>query len=166
MKTMKNLIQIIALSLFLCSCSKLAVKPDDGNGVFGGADAKVTGSMKAKLDGKDWEAKKLEFGGALALVTLNGSIDTDNFISLEFIDTDLKLNTKYGLGTDKGDNELQNLLVKIKGEIYFATSGGVKFTKYTRGKTLSGEINGKLYDYLNKKEILLENCTFSMTYNN
>ncbi|MCP9770772.1 hypothetical protein EGI22_22945 [Lacihabitans sp. LS3-19] len=162
MKTKSNVILIAILALVLSSCGKIDISPDDDNG-SSNADPKISGSMKATLDGKAWEAKKLSFGGALALIQINGSIDDDNLISIELDDSKLKLNTSYELGSESSKQELQSLIVKVKGNVYFGNSGTLKITKYTKGKTVEGELNALLWDGINP-EIKLENCKFSMTY--
>ncbi|SOE21048.1 hypothetical protein SAMN06298216_1519 [Spirosomataceae bacterium TFI 002] len=162
MKTTCNIILIAITSLLISSCGKLNVTPKEDDAKSG---SKVTGTMKAKLDGKDWEAKKVSFGGIFALIQANGYIDDDNFISLEFDDSKLKVGTTYILGKDKPEGEIHSLVYRTSAITYFATSGSFKITKYTRGKNIEGEINAKLYDFEKMKEIPLDNCTFSMSYN-
>ena len=162
MKTKSNVILITILALVLSSCGKINISPDDDNG-SSNADPKISGSMKATLDGKAWEAKKLSFGGAFALIQINGSIDDDNLISIELDDSKLKLNNTYAIESEASKQEFQSLFVKYKGDIYFGKSGTLKITKYSKGKTVEGEINAMLFDGLNP-EIKLENCKFSMTY--
>lgn len=162
MKTKSNVILVAFLAVILSSCGKIDITPDDDNSASND-DPKISGSMKATLDGKAWEAKKLSFGGAFALIQINGSIDENNLISIELDDSKLKLNTTYELGSEGSKQELQSLIVKIKGNIYFGNSGTLKITKYSKGKSVEGEVNAKLSDGINP-EIKLDKCTFSMTY--
>ncbi len=163
MKTKTNVILVAFLTLFLSSCSKSEVSPDDDNNGSNSSDPQISGSMKATLDGKAWEAKKLNFGGAFALIQINGTIDDDNLISIELDDSKLKLNNTYELNTEVSKQEFQSLVVKYKGNIYFGNSGTLKITKYNRGKSVEGEINAMLWDGINP-EIALDKCTFTMTY--
>lgn len=162
MKTNVIAVVLAFMALYLGSCSKSEVSPDDDqNG--NSNNTIISGSMKATIDGKAWEAKEIGFGGALGLIQVNGSIDDQNIISLEFDETKLKLNNTYQLNTEASKNELQSVLVIYKGNILFANSGTLKISKYTKAKTIEGEINAMLWDGINP-EIKLENCKFSMSY--
>ena len=97
------------------------------------------------------------------MIQINGSVDDFNVISLELDDSKLKINTTYELNTEASKQELISLVVTLNGAVYFGNSGTMKITKYTRGKTVEGEINAMLWDGINP-EIKLENCKFSMTY--
>ncbi len=162
MKTKSNLVFVVLLGLLLNSCGKLGISPDDSKD-SDNKDPKISGSMKATLDGKPWEAKEISFGGFLSLIQINGSVDDFNVISLELDDSKLKINTTYELNTEASKQELISLVVTLNGAVYFGNSGTMKITKYTRGKTVEGEINAMLWDGINP-EIKLENCKFSMTY--
>ncbi len=160
---MKTLIISLFSIIVLASCSKSSVDPDSGGSSSG--NSKISGSMKATLDGKAWTAKTISFGG-LGITQVNGKIDEVNVISFEFSDKDLKLNQNYPLGDFNDISILQSLLVMINEKIYLAKSGTFKITKYTKNKNVTGEGNAILYaPGTSEKEIKLENCTFSMSYN-
>ncbi len=62
MKTIKKIIILCIITLISASCSK-SEDPEPDNTSNSGS--KVSGSMKATLDGKAWEAKTIDFGGLL-----------------------------------------------------------------------------------------------------
>jgi hypothetical protein len=156
---MKTLLISLFSIMMLASCSKTSVNPDDDG------KSKISGSMKATLDGKAWTAKTLAFGG-LGITQVNGKIDEVNFVSFEFSDVDLKLNQSYPLGDYNDITILQTLLVMIDEKTYLPKSGSLKITKYSKGKSVTGEANAVLYSpETSEKEIKLENCTFTMSYN-
>ena len=65
MKTLKNLIFLGIIALLSASCGKSEPEPDNTS-----SGSKVTGSMKATLDGKAWEAKTISFGGLFGLIQM------------------------------------------------------------------------------------------------
>jgi len=159
---MKNLILIFAVATIFSSCGKSTAEPDDNTS--SGSNSKVSGSMKVSLNGKDWEAKTVSFGGLFALIEVVGKTDDNNFVSLQFTDTKLEVNKTYNLIIPALDENLGgNLVVMINGAPLFAGSGTFKITKYTRNKVIEGEINAELTDFIDKKGSI-KNGTFSMKY--
>lgn len=161
MKTIKKLIILGIIALISASCSK-SEDPEPDNTSSGGS--KVTGSMKATLDGKAWEAKTFGFGGISALKTVFGKIEDGNDISLQFIDTDLEVNKVYQFDLKNSAPNLNgNLVIRVNNQSLFAESGTFKITKYVKDKEIQGEMNAECTDFATKKASL-KNCTFSMKY--
>lgn len=159
---MKNLILIFAVATILASCTKSDVEPDDNSSSNG--NSKVTGSMKATLDGKAWEAKTIDFGGPFALITVLGKIDDANVLSLQFNETKLEVNKTYSFGIPaKEENLSGNLAFTINNSPVFAESGTFKITKYIKNKEIQGEMSAEFTNFIDKKASL-KNCTFSMKY--
>ena len=161
MKTIKKLIILGIIALISASCSK-SEDPEPDNTSSGGS--KVTGSMKATLDGKAWEAKTFGFGGISALKTVFGKIEDGTDISLQFIDTDLEVNKVYQFDLKNSAPNLNgNLVIRVNNQSLFAESGTFKITKYVKDKEIQGEMNAECTDFATKKASL-KNCTFSMKY--
>lgn len=161
MKTIKKLILLGIIALISASCSK-SEEPEPNNTSSG--SSKVSGSMKATLDGKAWEAKTFGFGGISALKTVFGKIEDGNEISLQFIDTDLEINKVYQFDLKNSAPNLNgNLVIKVNNQGLFAESGTFKITKYVKDKEIQGEMNAECTDFATKKASL-KNCTFSMKY--
>lgn len=158
---MKNLILIFAVTVIFSSCTKSSVEPDDNTS---SGNSKVSGSMKATVDGKAWEAKTFGFGGISALKTVFGKVEDGNEISLQFIDTNLEVNKVYQFDLKNSAPHLNgNLVIKINNQGLFAESGTFKITKYVKDKEIQGEMNAECTDFINKK-MSIQNCTFSMKY--
>ncbi|MDZ7934962.1 MAG: hypothetical protein U5M51_08380 [Emticicia sp.] len=161
MKTIKKLILLGVIALVSAACSK-SEDPEPNNTSSGGS--KVTGSMKATVDGKAWEAKTISFGGPFALITVAGKIDDANVISLQFIETKLEVNKTYTLSIPvKEENLSSNLAITINNAGLFAESGTFRITKYSKGKEIQGEMSAELTNFVDKKASL-KNCTFSIKY--
>jgi hypothetical protein len=164
MKTIKKLSILFLVALFITSCGKLDITPDDKNDSKSSATNKVSGSMKATIDGKAWEAKTFGFGGISALKTVFGKIDDGNEISLQFIDTKLEINKVYQFDNKNLEPNLNgNVVLKVNNQGLFAESGTFKITKYVKGKEIQGEMNAEFTDFIDKKASI-KNCTFSMKY--
>lgn len=158
---MKNLILIFAVTVIFSSCTKSSIEPNDNTS---SGNSKVSGSMKATIDGKEWEAKTFGFGGISALKTVFGKIEDGNEISLQFIDTNLEVNKVYQFDLKNSTPHLNgNLVIKINNQGLFAESGTFKITKYVKDKEIQGEMNAECTDFINKK-MSIQNCTFSMKY--
>ena len=164
MKSIKKLSFLFLFSFFITSCGILDIKPDNNDNSGKSSASKISGSMKATLDGKAWASKSVRFGGSFALIQINGIVDESNYISLELDDSKLKTNYTYELNSEESKKALQSLVVLRDNTIFLGKSGTLKITKYTRGKIVEGEINAMIKDAINP-EIELKNCKFSMTYN-
>lgn len=161
MKTTKKLILLSIIALISVACSK-SEDPEPDNTSSGGS--KVSGLMKATVDGKAWEAKTFGFGGISALKTVFGKVEDGNEISLQFIDTNLEVNKVYQFDLKNSAPHLNgNLVIKINNQGLFAESGTFKITKYVKDKEIQGEMNAECTDFINKK-MSIQNCTFSMKY--
>lgn len=161
MKTIKKLILLGIIALVSASCSK-SEDPEPDN--TSSSSTKISGSMKATVDGKAWEAKTFGYGGISALKTVFGKIEDGNEISLQFIDTNLELNKVYQFDLKNAAPNLNgNLVIKVNSQTLFAESGTFKITKYTKGKEIQGEMNAECTDFATKKASI-KNCTFSMKY--
>lgn len=161
MKTIKKLILLCIITLISASCSK-SEDPEPDNTSSSGS--KVSGSMKATLDGKAWEAKTIDFGGPFALITVLGKIDDANVLSLQFNETKLEVNKTYSFGIPaKEENLSGNLAFTINNSPVFAESGTFKITKYIKNKEIQGEMSAEFTNFIDKKASL-KNCTFSMKY--
>lgn len=161
MKTIKKFILLGIISLVSASCSK-SEDPEPDNTSSG--SSKATGSMKATLDGKAWEAKTIDFGGAFALISVVGKTDDANVLSLQFNETKLEVNKTYTLSIPgKEENLSGNLALTINNSPVFAESGTFKITKYIKNKEIQGEMNAEFSNFIDKKASL-KNCTFSIKY--
>lgn len=162
MKTTKLIAALLFFTFISISCGKLvSPKDDDTNSKSGN---KVSGTMTAILDGTDWKAKTVVFGGLFATQKINGQIDDSNLISLEFSDTDLVINKTYQFDLKNLEaNILGNLVVIYKGKNLFAKSGTFTFSKYKRGSQVKGEFSAELSNFVDT-EISLKNCKFDMEY--
>lgn len=159
MKTIKKLILLGIIALISASCSK-SEDPEPDNTNSGGS--KLTGSMKATLDGKAWEAKTVNFGGTFALITVLGKTDDANVISLQFDETKLEVNKTYTLSIPTKEGNLgSNLAMTINNAGLFAESGTFKITKYIKNKEIQGEMSAEFTNFIDKKASL-KNCTFSI----
>lgn len=157
---MKNLILIFAVVTIFSSCTKSSVEPDDNSSSNG--SSKVTGSMKGVLGGKDWIAKTLKFDGLTALIDATGFENENNKISLQFIDTDLKIDKIYQFTIPAQQENLNgNLLITYNNLPLFAKSGNFKITKYIRDKEIEGTINAQLTNYVDL-DMSLTNLKFSL----
>lgn len=157
---MKNLILIFAVATIFSSCSKSGVEPDDNSSSNG--NSKVTGSMKGVLSGKDWIAKTLKFDGLTALIDATGFENENNKISLQFVDTILKIDTVYQFTNPaKKENLNSNLLITYNNSPLFAKSGNFKITKSIRDKEIEGTINAQLTNYVDL-DMSLTNLKFSL----
>lgn len=161
MKTIKKLIVLSIIAFISASCSKSEdPEPDNTSSV----NSKVSGSMKATLDGKAWEAKTIDFGGAFALISVVGKTDDANVLSLQFNETKLEVNKTYTLSIPgKEENLNGNLALTINNSPVFAESGTFKITKYIKNKEIQGEMNAEFSNFIDKKASL-KNCTFSIKY--
>lgn len=163
MKTIKKLSVLIAIVTIITSCGKINITPDDDNG-GGSSGSKVSGSMKATLNGKSWEAKTIAFGGELALIDVMGKIDDSNLISLQFADKDLVVNKGYQFDTKNFEANLNStLVVKLDDKIMFSKSGNFKITKYKRNQVIEGELDATLTNFIDP-DIELKSCKFTMEY--
>jgi hypothetical protein len=161
MKTIKKLILLGIITLISASCSK-SEEPEPDNTSSG--ISKVSGSMKATIDGKAWEAKTVSFGGLSALIDVTGKIDDANIFSFQFVDTKLELNKVYQFDLKNAEPNINgNLLVKVSDKTVFAKSGTFKITQYKRNQVIEGEMNAELSNYIDT-DIKLENCKFKMEY--
>ena len=164
MKTIKKLSILFLATLFISSCGKIDISPDDNEDSGNSSDNKISGSMKGTLDGKTWQAKTISFGGPFALIDVSGKVDDSNIISLQFIETKLELNKTYQFDSKNGEANLNgNLLVKFNDKTLFAKSGIFKITKYKKGQVIEGELNAELSNYIDT-DIKLETCKFSMEF--
>ena len=161
MKTIKKLILLGIIALVSASCSK-SEDPEPDNTSSGGS--KVSGSMKATVDGKAWEAKTFGYGGISALKTVFGKVDDSNIFSFQFVDTKLELNKVYQFDLKNAEPNINgNILVKVSDKTVFAKSGTFKITQYKRNQVIEGEMNAELSNYIDT-DIKLENCKFKMEY--
>lgn len=164
MKTNKKLSILFLVALFITSCGKIDISPDDNEDSGNSSGKKLSGSMKGTLDGKTWQAKTISFGGPFALIDVSGKVDDSNVISLQFIETKLELNKSYQFDSKNGEANLSgNLLVKYNDKTLFAKSGTFKITKYKKGQVMEGELNAELSNYIDT-DIKLETCKFTMEY--
>lgn len=162
MKTFKTTSIFLFISLMISSCGKIDVSPDDDND--GGLADKVTGSMKATLDGKSWESKSVNFGGLFATIKVNGVIDDNHLISLELTDTNLQENQTYLFdNANLEKNLLATLVVRMGEKTLLSKSGSFKITKYKRNEIIEGEMNATLTNFIDA-DVELKNCNFSMEY--
>lgn len=160
MKIIKKFILLCIITLVSASCSK-SEDPEPNNTSSG---SKVSGTMKATLDGKAWEAKTVSFGGLSALIDVTGKIDDSNTFSFQFVDTKLELNKVYEFDLKNPEPNINgNLLVKVSEKTLFAKSGTFKITQYKKNQVIEGEINAELSNYIDT-DIKLENCKFKMEY--
>jgi hypothetical protein len=159
----KLIILFVSVALFL-SCGKLDITPDDNDDTGNSSTKKVSGNMKATLDGKSWEAKSLAFGGLLALTDVLGKIDDSNLISFQFADPNLEVGKTYEFDSKNFEANLNStLLVKIADKAFFSKSGTFKITKYKKNQVIEGEISAELSNFIDPS-IELKNCKFSMEY--
>lgn len=164
MKTIKKLSILFLVTLFITSCGKIDITPDDKDDTGSSSSSKISGTMKGTLDGKTWQAKTISFGGPFALIDVSGKVDDSNSISFQFIENKLELNKTYQFDTKNGEANLNgNLLVKFNSNTLFAKSGTFKITKYKKGQVIEGELNAELSNYIDF-DIKLEDCKFSMEY--
>lgn len=146
------------IALVSASCSK-SEDPEPDNTSSGGS--KITGSMKGVLGGKDWIAKTLKFDGLTALIDATGFENENNKISLQFVDTNLKIDTIYQFTNPaKKENLNGNLIITYNKLPLFAKSGNFKITKYIRDKEIEGTINAQLTNYVDLN-MSLTNLKFS-----
>ncbi|MBK6975987.1 MAG: hypothetical protein IPH28_01775 [Cytophagaceae bacterium] len=164
MKTIKKLSILFLVALFITSCGKIDITPDDNDDSGNSSSSKISGSMKGTLDGKTWQAKTISFGGPFALIDVSGKVDDSNLISLQFVETKLELNKTYQFDLKNGEANLNgNLVVKFNDKALFAKSGTFKITKYKKGQVIEGELNAEVSNYFDT-DIKLEACKFSMEY--
>jgi hypothetical protein len=161
---MKNILLIVLLSLLFMACKKESVEPS-GSSSTNDAKPKVTGTMKAILDGTPWEAKSVNFNGTFALITFSGKDIGGNDISFQFVETNLQLNKIYDISLpSKAGNLDCNVIYALKAtDPHFGVSGQLKISKYVRGKEIAGEFSFVCDNFINKK-FTFTNGEFSMKY--
>lgn len=125
----------------------------------------TTNSFGAVVDGVNWKSTKANGGTAVVggLLSIVGSIDDRNEISIQMIGKDLKTGVDYLFEIPaKEENKMANLIYKRNGSVLFAKSGKVRFSTFSN-KKIEGTFEAQVTDYINANADL-KSGTFTINF--